>query len=272
MSLITVTTSMGCGARSVAKAVAENLHHEIYDDDRLQQEAVSMGYSSEDLKAFDVKAPGLFDRLLRRRTDMYDELMAAVIYEVARRGEGIIIGHGAFYFLKDFTCALHLRLHASTSYRVRRLVAQKKIKAETARTMIENRDHELKGFLDFLFQIDWNDLSLYDLVINVDKLGIDAAAEMVVHLAEAEHIRECSLSAMDSMAKLSLLKRVEVAVMKDNINTYELHIEVTEPGVVKLTGIINPLRSASGMIDLVKSVSGVNRVICEAEQHPSVDM
>jgi cytidylate kinase len=111
MSLITVTTSIGCGAMSVSQKVADDLNIEIYDDERLQQEALNMGYSSEDLKGFDEKAPGLFDRLFRRQPELYDELMAAVIYEVAHRDQGIIIGHGATYFLKDFSCALHLRMH-----------------------------------------------------------------------------------------------------------------------------------------------------------------
>ena len=67
MSLITLTAGVGCGARRVAQGVADNLNLALYDDNRLQEEAVSMGYTSEDLKAFDVKTPGLFDRLLRRR-------------------------------------------------------------------------------------------------------------------------------------------------------------------------------------------------------------
>lgn len=272
MALITVTTSLGCGATMVAQKVAEVLKLELYDDDRLQQEAVGMGYSSEDLKAFDEKAPGLFDRLLRRRPEIYDELMAAVIYEVARRGEGIIIGHGSFYFLKDFTCALHLRLHASKQFRIRRLVETRKVSPETALKMIENRDNELKSFLDFLFQIDWNDLSLYDLIINVDKLDLNAAVEMIVDLAETQHIQECSLTALESMEKLSLLKRVEAAVMKDNINPQELQIEVPEPGVVKLTGLINPMRTVAGVTELVKSVPGVARIVCEAERHPLAKM
>jgi cytidylate kinase len=263
---------MGCGALTVIKAVAEHLKLELYDDDRLQQEAVSMGYSSEDLRAFDEKAPGLFDRLLRRRPEIYDELMAGVIYEVARRGEGIIIGHGAFYFLKDFTCALHLRLHASYPFRTQRLVDTRNVSPETALKMIKNRDTELKGFLDFLFKIDWTDLSLYDLVINVDKLGIDAAVEMIVHLAETEHIQACTLSALDSMERLSLLRRVEAAVLKDNINPQELQIEVPEPGVVKLTGLINPMRTVAGVTELINSVPGVKKIVCEAERHPMAKM
>ena len=72
MSLITVTTSIGCAAMSVSQKVAEGLKLELYDDERLQQEALSMGYSTEDLKGFDEKAPGLFDRLLRRRPEIYN--------------------------------------------------------------------------------------------------------------------------------------------------------------------------------------------------------
>jgi hypothetical protein len=113
---------------------------------------------------------------------------------------------------------------------------------------------------------------LYDLVINVDKLGIDAAVEMIVNLAETEHIQECTLSALDSMEMLSLLKRVEAAVLKDNINPQELHIEVPEPGVVKLTGLINPMRTVAGVTELINSVPGVKKIICEAERHPMAKM
>jgi cytidylate kinase len=268
MSLITVTTSIGCGAISVSQKVAESLKIELYDDERLQQEAFYMGYSAEDLKGFDEKAPGLFDRLLRRRPEIYNELMAAVIYEVARRGEGIIIGHGATYLLKDFSCALHLRMHTSTHFRIQRLVDQMKITPDTALRMIENRDNELKVFLNFSFQIDWNDFSLYDLVINVDKLGIDAAAEMIVNVAATENIKQCSLTALESMEKLSLLKKVEAAVIRDNLNPQELAIDVPEPGVVRLTGLINPMRTVAGVTELIKSVAGVEQVICEADRHP----
>ena len=152
--------------------------------------------------------------------------------------------------------------------RIRRLVDQMKIGPDTAENLIENRDNELKVFLEFSFQIDWNDFSLYDLVINVDKLGFDAAAEMIVNVSQTENIQECSLTALESMEKLSLLKKVGAAVMKDNINPQELHIDVPKRGVLKRTGLINPLRTDAGVTELIKSVPGVEQVICEAERHP----
>jgi len=268
MPLITLTASIGCGATSVSRKVADRLKIELYDDELLQKEALDMGYSSGDLKGFDEKAPGLFDRLLRRKPEVYNELMAAVIYEVAHRGEGIIIGHGANFFLQDFSCALHLRMRAPKEFRIARLVDQLKITPNTALRMIENRDNELKAFLSFSFKIDWNDFSLYDLVINIEKLSIDAAAEMIINLAKTESIQQCSLTALESMEKLSLLRRVEAAVMKDNINPQELVIEVPEPGVVRLSGLISPMRTVTGVTELIKSVQGVQKVICEAERHP----
>jgi cytidylate kinase len=50
MSLITITTSIGCGAMSVSQKVAEGLKLELYDDERLQQEAFNMGYGLKSIK------------------------------------------------------------------------------------------------------------------------------------------------------------------------------------------------------------------------------
>ena len=50
----------------------------LYDDDRLQEEAVDMGFSSEDMKSFEQKAPGILTRLLRLRPAEYLELKGSV--------------------------------------------------------------------------------------------------------------------------------------------------------------------------------------------------
>ena len=268
MSLITITASIGCGATIIAGQVAKGLGIELYDDDRLQEEAVDIGLSSEDLKSLDEKAPGLFNRLLRRKPDVYLELMAAVVYAVARRGQGIIIGHGASFFLRDFGCALHLRLHASEDFRIHQLVELSGLKQETAEKLIRQKDDEQKGFMQFSFQMDWNDLSLYDLVINVDKIGIEAVGTIIIEIAQTQAIQECSLKALDTMERLSLLKRIETAVLKSNISPQELAIEVPETGTVRITGLINPMHTRAGVLEIVKSVPGVSNVIFEAERHP----
>ena len=69
------------------------------------------------------------------------------------------------------------------------------------------------------------------------------------------------------MEKLSLLKKVGAAVMKDNINPQELHIDVPKRGVLKRTGLINPMRTVADVTELIKSVPGVEKIICETKRH-----
>lgn len=272
MPLMTITGGIGCGILDVADQVARRLEVELFDDERLQNVALDIGFSSQDLKAFDEKAPGLLDRLFRRSPETYDELMAAVIYEVARRGDGIIIGHGSPFFLKDFSCALHVRMRAPKAFRIERVASRMQVEPHTATELIAKRDAELKGFLHFTLKIDWDDLSLYDLVLNVEKIGTDAAASLLVHLDETNAIAACTLNALEAMERLSLQKRVEAAFIRANISLQELGIEVPEPGVVKLTGIIDPMRTVAGVSEVVRQVPGVEKVVSAAERHPLAEI
>ena len=252
MSLITITSGIGVGGLSIAKDVSEKLELELYDDQRLQEEAVKVGISAEEIKGLDHKAPGLLNRLLSRRPDTYLEVMGAVIYEVASRGEGIILGHGAPWLLKDFGCALHVWVYASEPSRIRNLMDQLGLNRESAEKMIKKSDHQRKGFLQFTFDMDWDDPSLFDLIINQDKLGTDSAAQLIMEVAQSYKIKECSLTALDSMERLSLLKRVEAAIVKHKISSHDFHVEVPEAGVVHITGSLNPLESEAHLLEVVK--------------------
>jgi cytidylate kinase len=263
MSLITITSGIGSGELSIAKSVSEDLNVELYDDQRLQEEAIKLDISAEEIKNFGRKTPGLLNRLLSHKPDTYLDVMGAVIYEVASRGEGIILGHGAPWLLEDFGCALHVRVFASESSRTRNLMDQLGLTRSSAENMIRKNDNQRKGFLQFTFHMDWDDPSLFDLIINQDKLGADSAAGLIAEAAQSYKIKECSLTALDSMERLSLLKRVEAALMRNRISSLDLHIEVPEAGVVHISGSLNPLESEANLLEVVRGVPGVSKVQSE---------
>lgn len=260
MSLITITSGIGSGAMDIAQLVSNKLTLDLYDDQRLQQHAVDIGISSEEVKDLDQKAPGLFNRILSQKPQVYLHLMEALIYDVARQGHGIILGHGAQFLLRDFGCGLHVHIYSSEPSRIQRIMDQQGISRGAAEKIIRKNDSERKGFLQFAFQMDWNDPSLYDLIINRDKLGVDSVAQVIMDVAQSEQIKACSLTAMYTMERLSLLKKVHAAILKNHISSQELHIEVLERGVVQITGSINPLESESGLLEVVKGVPGVLEV------------
>ena len=114
MSLVTITQTIGCNGLAIARRIAEGLGIELYDDSRLREEAIRMGFHEEKLKGFQEKAPDWFDRILGGKPEMYLELMESVVYEAARRGEGVILGHGSQMLLHDFGCnSWPLKVHCA---------------------------------------------------------------------------------------------------------------------------------------------------------------
>jgi len=260
MSLITITENIGCGGMEIANIAADALKLELYDDRKLEEKATEMGLRGEDLKAIEEKVPGFFSLLLSYKPEAYLDLLQTVVYEVAREGQGIIFGHGSQILLRDFGCAMHVRIHASDSNRISYLIDQKGLSRDSAQKMIHKSDSERRGFLRFAFHIDWNDPSQYDLIINRDKLTIDLAAKIIIEAARSDEIKECSLTALESMEKLSLTRKIEAAILKDNLARDSIHIEVPERGVAHITGFTYTREYKDRLLKVVKNVPGVQDV------------
>jgi cytidylate kinase len=260
MSLITITSGIGCGEIQVARRLSEMLNLEVYDDKKIQEEALTLGVSPEELREFNQKAPGLLDRLLRLKPQTYLQLMESVIYNISGKDDGVILGHGASFLLRDFGCAFHVLIHASTQSRVDYLAAEQGITPEAAGKLIEKSDDERRGFMRYAFRMDWDNPSLYDVIINVDKLGQEGAVKLITAAREVDAIKACSLASLESMERLSLAKRVEAAIIKNCLNPGNYNVFVPEAGLVHISGIINPLESKDKLIDCIKEVSGVREV------------
>jgi cytidylate kinase len=263
MSLITITTGIGCEGMVIARLVSDGLKLELYDDDRLQEEAVKNLISREALGVFDEKAPGLFSRLLSHKPEVYLDLLEALIFGVARRGKAVIVGHGAQFLLRDFGCALHVCICASKSTRIQNLMDQQGISRNAAEKMIHKSDSERKGFMKFAFHMDGDDRTLYDLLINRDKLSAGSAAKLIMEVAQSQEIKECSLTSLDAMERLSLSKRIEAALLKNKIPLINLHIEVPEKGMVQVTGTLHSEHLRDHLLEVVQVVPGVSEVRSE---------
>jgi cytidylate kinase len=269
MALITITTGIGCEGMAIAQGVADGLKLELYNDQRLQEEATKIGIAPKALEGLDEKAPSLLSRLWSRKPEIYLDLMESVIYEVARRGEGVIMGHGAQLLLRDFGCALQVRIHGPESSRIGNLMDQQGLSQEAATKMIHKSDSERKGFLQFAFHKDWDDPSLYDLIINRDKLSVDSAARLIMEVAQSQEIKECSLTALDAMENRSLSKKIEAAILKNDFSLTDIDIEVSEKGVALIHGWTYTQENRDQLLNVVKEVPGVSEVKSEVVVVPA---
>ena len=257
MSLITINSLVGCGSEKIASSVANDLGIDLIDDKRLQKDAFDQGFSGDDLKGLNEKAPGFFDLLRGQRPEIYLNLMESLIYNVAKKGEGVIIGHGSHFLLRDFHCALHVLISASEAYRIQQLDQGGGLDEHAAIKLIRKSDRGRKGFLKYAFHMDWDDFSIYDLVVNPEKIGPDGAARLISSAALSPEIKECGLNALNAMDQLSLTKKIEAALLKNNYNPLNFHVEALDNGVVDLTGFVSTEEEKEAFVKTVKAVPGV---------------
>jgi len=260
MSLITVSQYWGCGGSEIAQKVAADLNLELYDDARLQAEALKMGVRSEEIKGLEEKLPGFFDRLFGMNPEIYLDVMQSVVYEVARKGQGVIIGHGSQILLREFGCAMHVRVHAPEDIRVSRLLADQQISRQAAEKIIVKRDHDLSSFFRFVFNLEFDDPALYDLIINTGKISAETAARQITALAASDDMKSCGLSALETMERMGLQKKVHSELLRRGISLKVIFVDVPAAGVVRLYGIAVNEEARSRIVDIVQRVSGVSVV------------
>ncbi len=257
MGLITISQSIGSMGMLIAHQVGKALNLDIYDDEKLKAKALELGLHTQKLDSLAEKAPGFFSRYFSKRPEIYQDILETVIYEVSRKNQGIVIGHGSQFLLRDFSCALHVLIHAPLEQRLHRIMEQQKLDQDTAEKMVEKSDNAQKGFFQYAFNMQWDDPTLYDLVINPGKLGPEAAVKLIVEAASPENMNTCSLSALEAMGRLGMVKKIELALLKKGHNISILKIDVDQEGTVHMGGYAPNAGAREDILQTVKGVEGV---------------
>jgi cytidylate kinase len=260
MTLITITQNFGGDGTAIARKVADGLRMDLFDDRKLQGLVQARGIPSGEIGRFDEKAPGFLDRFMGSRPQVFLDILESVIYEVARKGEGVIIGHGSQMLLRNFDCAFHVRVFSSDQRRIDNMAAQQGLSREAALKLIRKRDQEQSGFFNFAFHLELNDPSLYDLIIHTEKLDVDTASDLIIQAARSESLRTCSLNALEAMERLALEKKVHAALLEGGMDMNTIIVEVSEKGAVHVYGISRNLEEARKIEAAVRRVPGVSKL------------
>jgi cytidylate kinase len=265
MPLITITQNFGSNGLAIARKVAEGLGCELFDDQKLHDLVQQKGISAKEISQLDEKSPGFWDLFFKSRPQVYLNVLESVVYEVAHRGEGVIIGHGSQLLLRDFDCAFHVRLLTSEGRRADRLAAEQGVSREAALKLIRQRDKERAGFFKFAFQLDMDDPGLYDLIINTHKLEAATAAGLIISAVNSDDIRACGLNALEAMERLALEKKVRAALLENRIDDRNIVIEVSENGVTSVAGVSSSTEEKKRIEAVVWGVPGVSKVVSGVE-------
>jgi len=263
MAIITISRQLGSFGTEIAKKLQTELHCNYLDKQSLEAELVhKYGIPEEKVERYDEKKPAFWD-MFSSDKDHYLHFMKTAIYEFARQGSCIIIGRGGQVLFKDIPGVLHVKVIAPTELRIARVKTRYNYDDRLAEQIIRHNDHDRSGFHKFFFHVNWDDCSLYDLMINTHFLTIDASVGLIKEALATSGIEEKSREADSKIKDLCLGQEVETSILyEEKIPVHFLEV-LAISGIVTVRGSVITMEDISRCETAAQKVPGVKKVVNE---------
>ena len=259
MAVLTLSRQSGSYGTQISKALAGSLKYRFLDKESLEKALSTYGVPPASLEKYDEKRPSFWEIFSSDR-NRYLHFLKTVIYDFALQGSGIVLGRGGQVLLGGVPGVYHVRVIAPPADRVDRIKAAYKCDARQAEAIMRHSDHARNGFHRFFYNVNWEDGSLYDLVLNTHTFSVEAAAELLRKAILLCDSKDLEKQREKRLRDLCLKQQVETAVLyTEAIPVKFLETEVRE-GVVTLNGTVNSRAAVARCEEVARAVPGVKKV------------
>jgi len=150
-----------------------------------EAEAFLQDAQSRLLRFVDRYTCSLIQRVVDRERGCLDDesyftTVKKLVEDVYEDKNAIILGWGGMCILRDKPNVLHVRLIKDMEGKIDTIMKRFKIDRKAAEYHINREEKDSKSLIKHYFKVDWNDASLYDLVINMGKATVEDAADTII--------------------------------------------------------------------------------------------
>jgi len=178
MAVITLSREMGSRGDDIARAVAAQLGLRLIGREPINRAAKEAG--APEVALAEIDELGLLGvKPSAASLRLYREKVTAVIHELAAEGNLLLVGRGGQIILAERPDVLHVRIIAPRVLRRALVQANCRVSAEVASARIDASDAARIGFLKHHFGVRGDEPHLYDLVINMARMDVPAAVDLV---------------------------------------------------------------------------------------------
>lgn len=267
MSIITISRGSLSGGRALAERLADRLGYQCISSEALIEAAAKYGVSEPKLSEVFEKTPSFWERLTKSRR-LYLIFIQAAMCELAQQGKLVYHGQGGQQLLKGISHIMKVRLIAPLEYRLKIAIERQGLASrEAARQYLQQVDEERLRRMRYLFNVDWRDPVLYDVVLNIEHMSLETAADVVIYMAQHPEYQP-TVASEKKLNDLTLSCRIR-ALLAANPITSGIDVEVrTDDGIVWMTGLIDSGELEYEIIHIAQTMSGVKEVISDLEIKP----
>ncbi|MDM8553069.1 cytidylate kinase-like family protein [Desulfobacterales bacterium HSG2] len=197
MSVITIYRQFGAGGKTLGKMISAKLGYTLVDNEIIQMVAEKAKVSSNWVESIEKEAGGKFlkfisgvvpkslvDRVLDDKRgyideEIYVDMLHNIITRLADEGNVVIIGRGGQYILKEREDTFHLLLIGEKPDRVKFMEKNYNLSPKQALQAVEMDDKRRLNLYRKFGKKDYDHPDLYHVVLNMSKVSLESACEIV---------------------------------------------------------------------------------------------
>ena len=270
MSIVTVSHEIGAGGPEIGQKLAQRLGLHYVDQELISEAALRYGLLEEKLSSLDESKPSLFERF-DAETRRYITVLQTALYEFAEKDRVVLMGRSGQYLLRGIPHVFRVRVMAPFDLRVKRLGKRlseqmgEHTNPRMVHDMARRDDMEKAGRMRYLYEVDVRDPALYDLVLNTEKLSIDASVELIAGVLQRPDMATTP-AGQEIVADRALASRVQAALASNpETRRYRMIVEA-KTGVVTLEGT----GAMDEAVDVARGVVGVRDVKTQQMDIPPI--
>ena len=186
--IITIGRQHGSNGHAVAETLAKRLNIPCYSKEIVDRTARDSNFSSEVIRSYDEKRVSPFvapsthffgmDEGFRLNMQIASAQFEA-IRSLAGEGDAVFVGRCADYVLRGREDLVRVFLLADMPYRIKTVMERKNLTRDQAKKLIKEVDKDRASYYRYYTDQIWGASDCYDLCLNVGRVGIEGAAEVI---------------------------------------------------------------------------------------------
>jgi cytidylate kinase len=202
MAVITISRQFGAGGKTLGKMVADEFGYTFADSEIIKSVAEMANVSTHFVETVEKEAGGKFSKFISKMVskplvervlkdergyideEIYLDYLVLIIAQMGDDGNVVILGRGSQYILNDHPDAYHVLLIDEFDNRVQFMKKYYDLSKSRAAQVVRAEDKRRKNLYQKLGKTDYDNPFLYHLVLNMSKVSLEQALQLVCKLVD----------------------------------------------------------------------------------------
>jgi len=266
MAIITITRGSLRAARDITLKLSEQLGYRVVMREEVIRHGEKYGlheFRLADMETMETKPPTFWDRHSVQRSH-YVTIFRAALMDFVVKDNVIYQGNLGQFCLTEVPRLLRVRVDADRESRIRRVMEDSGASRAEAEAQIADIDSRRVQWVRFLYGANFDDVTHYDLILNMAKISVETMVDTVSRLATnpAFSLNDAARKALRNLH----LKAVVQAHLVRSPRTRGMELEVecdADAGKAGIVGVVPMLGTEIWERDIravVSEVEGIKEV------------